>query len=190
MPGFSIFMKEITGMDWYDYFRETYGKENVCWENCNPSEVATAWQGSYPYVGVDTYKNTTLHDGEIIWMGEPFPTGYSTTTEAIADLGNDAQKIFGGLQVKPYYEEGKGMLYAEYRSSLTPYKVHGEVNVAEGVALNNPQFGSGGLAQRFDPNFDYNYANGFLERLESQAIELTNTKVSLENYFNMMDEIK
>lgn len=48
----------------------------------------------------------------------------------------------------------------------------------------------GGLAQRFDPNFDYNYANGFLERLERQAIELTNTKVSLEDYFNMMDGIK
>lgn len=139
--------KEITGMDWYDYFRKTYGKENVCWENCNPSEVVTAWQGSYPYVGVDTYRNTILHDGDIIWMGEPFPTGYSTTKEAIADLGNDAQKNFGGLQVKPYYEEGKGMLYAEYRNSLTPYKVHGEVNVAEGVALNNPQFGPGGLAQ-------------------------------------------
>ncbi len=156
--------------------------------NCNPSEIATAWQGSYPYVGVDTYTNTTLHDGDIIWMGEPFPTGYSTTTEAIADLGNDAQKVFGGLQVKPYYE--KGMPCAEYRSSLTPYKVHGELNVAEGLAINNPQFGEGGLVQRFDPNFDYNYANGFLERLEEQAIELTNTKVSLEDYYNMMDEIK
>lgn len=26
--------------------------------------------------------------------------------------------------------------------------------------------------------------------IHAQAIELTNTKVSLENYFNMMDEIK
>ena len=179
--------KNMTGMDWYDYFRETYGKDNVCWENCNPSEVAKAWQGSYPYVGVDSYTNTTLHYGDIIWMGEPFPTGYSTTTEAIADLGNDAQKVFGGLQVKPYYE--KGMPFAEYRSRLTPYKVQGELNVAEGLALNNPPFGEGGLAQIFDPNFDYNYANGFLERLEERTIELTNTKVSLEDYFNMMDEI-
>lgn len=187
-PPMPVENKNITGMDWYEYLRETYGKKNVCWENCNPSEVAAAWQGSYPYVGVDTYTNTTLHNGDIIWMGEPFPTGYSTTTEAIADLGNDAQKVFGGLQVKPYYE--KGMPFAEYRSSLTPYKVHGELNAAEGLAINNPQFGEGGLAQRFDPNFDYNYANGFLERLEGQAIELTNTKVSLEDYFNMMDEIK
>lgn len=90
--------------------------------------------------------------------------------------------------MKPYYE--KGMPYAEYRSNLTPYKEHGELNVAEGLVINNPQFGEGELMQRFAPNFDYNYAKGFLERLEGQAIELTNTKVSLEDYFNMVDEIK
>ena len=41
------------------------------------------------------------------------------------------------------------------------FKIHGELNVAEGFARNNSQFGAGGLAQRFDSNFDYNYANGF-----------------------------
>ena len=126
-------------MDWYNYYRDTYGKENVCWESCNPSEVASAWQGSYPYTGVDAYTNITLHDGDIIYMGEPFPTGYSTTSE---------------------------------------------------VALNNTQFGQGGLTQRFDPNFDFNCANGVLEKLDNQTISLTNTKISLEEYFGMMNEIK
>ncbi len=121
-------------------------------------------------------------------MGEPFPTGYSTTSEVAQTIGNDAQKVFGGLQVKPYYE--KGMAYAEYRSKLTPYKVHGELNVADGVALNNTQFGQGGLTQRFDPNFDFNCANGVLEKLDNQTISLTNTKISLEEYFGMMNEIK
>ena len=160
--GGSTTIDDVTGMDWYNYYRDTYGKENVCWESCNPSEVASAWQGSYPYTGVDAYTNITLHDGDIIYMGEPFPTGYSTTSEVAQTIGNDAQKVFGGLQVKPYYE--KGMAYAEYRSKLTPYKVHGELNVADGVALNNPQFGQGGLTQRFDPNFDFNCANGVLEK--------------------------
>ena len=160
--GGSTTIDDVTGMDWYNYYRDTYGKENVCWESCNPSEVASAWQGSYPYTGVDAYTNITLHDGDIIYMGEPFPTGYSITSEVAQTIGNDAQKVFGGLQVKPYYE--KGMAYAEYRSKLTPYKVHGELNVADGVALNNPQFGQGGLAQRFDPNFDFNCANGVLEK--------------------------
>ena len=186
--GGSKTIDDVTGMDWYNYYRDTYGKENVCWESCNPSEVASAWQGSYPYTGVDAYTNITLHDGDIIYMGEPFPTGYSTTSEVAQTIGNDAQKVFGGLQVKPYYE--KGMAYAEYRSKLTPYKVHGELNVADGVALNNPQFGQGGLAQRFDPNFDFNCANGVLEKLDNQTISLTNTKISLEEYFGMMNEIK
>ena len=186
--GGSTAIDDVTGMDWYNYYRDTYGKENVCWESCNPSEVASAWQGSYPYTGVDAYTNITLHDGDIIYMGEPFPTGYSTTSEVAQTIGNDAQKVFGGLQVKPYYE--KGMAYAEYRSKLTPYKVHGELNVADGVALNNPQFGQGGLTQRFDPNFDFNCANGVLEKLDNQTISLTNTKISLEEYFGMMNEIK
>ena len=121
--GGSTTIDDVTGMDWYNYYRDTYGKENVCWESCNPSEVASAWQGSYPYTGVDAYTNITLHDGDIIYMGEPFPTGYSITSEVAQTIGNDAQKVFGGLQVKPYYE--KGMAYAEYRSKLTPYKVHG-----------------------------------------------------------------
>ena len=186
--GGSTTIDDVTGMDWYNYYRDTYGKENVCWESCNPSEVASAWQGSYPYTGVDAYTNITLHDGDIIYMGEPFPTGYSTTSEVAQTIGNDAQKVFGGLQVKPYYE--KGMAYAEYRSKLTPYKVHGELNVADGVALNNPQFGQGGLTQRFNPNFDFNCANGVLEKLDNQTISLTNTKISLEEYFGMMNEIK
>lgn len=186
--GGSTTIDDVTGMDWYNYYRDTYGKENVCWESCNPSEVASAWQGSYPYTGVDAYTNITLHDGDIIYMGEPFPTGYSTTSEVAQTIGNDAQKVFGGLQVKPYYE--KGMAYAEYRSKLTPYKVHGELNVVDGVALNNPQFGQGGLTQRFDPNFDFNCANGVLEKLDNQTISLTNTKISLEEYFGMMNEIK
>ena len=186
--GGSTTIDDVTGMDWYNYYRDTYGKENVCWESCNPSEVASAWQGSYPYTGVDAYTNITLHDGDIIYMGEPFPTGYSITSEVAQTIGNDAQKVFGGLQVKPYYE--KGMAYAEYRSKLTPYKVHGELNVADGVALNNTQFGLGGLTQRFDPNFDFNCANGVLEKLDNQTISLTNTKISLEEYFGMMNEIK
>lgn len=72
---------------------------------------------------------------------------------------------------------------------MPPYKVCGDINVAEGLAINNPQFGAGGCMQRFDPNFDYNCANSFLKRMEEQSIELTNTKVSLEDYFNMIYEI-
>ena len=62
--------------------------------------------------------------------------------------------------------------------------------MADGVALNNQLFCLGGLTQRFDPNFDFNCANGVLEKLDNQTISLTNTKISLEEYFGMMNEIK
>ncbi len=121
-------------------------------------------------------------------MGEPYPTGYSTTTEAINGLENDAQKIFEGLQVKPYYEKGMG--YAKYRGQLTPYRVNGNINVVEGLAQNNPELGTGGMLQRFDPNFDdYNVANGTFTRLENMSIQLNNTRISLEDYFKIMNSI-
>lgn len=147
-----------------------------------------AWQGAYPYIGIDNYTNLTLHEGDIIWMGEPYPTGYSTTTQTIELFGNDAKKIFEGLQVKPYYE--KGMSVAEYRAQLTSYRVNCDINVADGIALNNPQFGEGGLAQRFDPNFQYNVANDYITRIDNQSISLDNTQVSLKDYFKMMSQLK
>ena len=179
---------DYSGIEWLNYFRDTYGVQNVCWENCNPCEVAMAWQGAYPYIGIDNYTNLTLHEGDIIWMGEPYPTGYSTTTQTIELFGNDARKIFEGLQVKPYYE--KGMSVAEYRAKLTPYRVNCDINVADGIALNNPQFGEGGLAQRFDPNFQYNVANDYITRIDNQSISLDNTQVSLKDYFKMMSQLK
>lgn len=174
-------------MDWYEYFRDAYGKQNVCWETCNPSGVASKWQGSFPYVGVDEYTNIMLHDGDIIWMGEPYPTGYSTTGEALKVVGTDARDVFGGLQVKPYYEPG--MPHAEYRATMTPYRVNEDILVADGIAVNNPQFGAGGMVQRFDPNFDFNVSIGKLTPLEEASLTLDNIQISLEEYFEMMGKI-
>ena len=33
------------------------------------------------------------------------------------------------------------MSYAEYRGNLTPYRVNGNINVADGAILKYPQFG-------------------------------------------------
>ena len=171
----------------YDYFVEMYGKENVSWDTCDPVEAAQKWQGEYPYTGVDEYSPIRLNRGDVIYMGEPYPTGYSTTLEAISQTGNSARKIFEGLQVKPYYEDG--MEFATYRAEMTPYRVNEPINVAEGITKANPQFGEGGLLQRFDPNFAYNKANGLLTPLEDRTIHLTDTQVTLDEYFDMMESI-
>ncbi|WKB35763.1 hypothetical protein QS257_20725 [Terrilactibacillus sp. S3-3] len=37
----------------------------------DPSKIARNWQGKYPYVGIDKYRNITLKKGKIIYVGEP-----------------------------------------------------------------------------------------------------------------------
>ncbi len=179
--------KQFKGQNAYEFYKQEYGADKVCWESVDPVKAAEGWQGDYPYVGVDKYKATTLQPGDTIYMGEPYPTGYSTTFEDIAALNGDASKIFKGLQVKPYYQDG--MEFASYRGEMTPYRVNEPINVAEGITNANPQFGEGGLRQRFDPNFEYNTASGRLTPIREGTIHLNNTEVPLDEYFGMMDNV-
>ena len=151
----------------------------------NPSEIAQSWQGSFPYVGVDKYKNITLKKGKVIYVGDPYPTGYATTKSAIDRIDGDARKLFEGLQVKPYWEDG--MSVAEYRSKMMAYEITEEIDVAFGITKANPQFGEGGLPQMFIPDFKEMLKSGLIKKVESKAIELNNYKMSLEDYNKMLD---
>lgn len=151
----------------------------------SPVEVAQSWQGSFPYVGVDKYKNITLNKGKVIYVGDPYPTGYATTKSAINRIDGDARKLFEGLQVKPYWEEG--MSVAEYRSKMMAYEITDEIDVAFGITKANPQFGQGGLPQIFIPDFNELLKKGTLKKIESKAIGLTNYKMGLEDYNKILD---
>jgi hypothetical protein len=85
-----------------------------------------------------------------------------------------AKKMFAGLML--IIRSSKGMARKLF-------------NVAEGIAKNNPQFRTGGILQHFDPNFDYNVANGILIKLDNMSIQLENTHISLESYYKMMNSI-
>ena len=52
------------GEEWCRYFRETYGNENVVWENATPSQLARSWQGMGKYPGVDDYDDITVKKGQ------------------------------------------------------------------------------------------------------------------------------
>lgn len=80
----------------------------------SPSKVAKEWQGSAPYFGVDDYVDKVYKKGTKLYAGEPFPTGYFSTKDAILKSNKDATKLFEGLQVKPYYT--KGMEHAIQRT--------------------------------------------------------------------------
>jgi hypothetical protein len=155
--------------------------------NESPSDVAQSWQGGDPYFGVDTYRDIKLKPGKVIYAGEPNPTGYLTTKSGIDRVGNDATKIFEGLQVKPFYKEG--MDNAIYRNTMMAYEPTVELDGVFGIAKANPQFGTGKLPQIFIDNFNELVHNGYLKKLPEKAIELQNFKMSYEDYEQIVERI-
>ena len=91
----------------------------VAYKN-SPSTIARSWQGTHPYIGVDSYKDIILNKGKIIYAGDPFPTGYATTESALRRTGNDASKIFRGLQVGPWKAPKEISHFSGYRQTMKP----------------------------------------------------------------------
>jgi hypothetical protein len=65
----------------------------------------------------------------------------------IKAAGNDATKIFEGLQV------GKGN-FSHFRPGMTQYEVTHDIAVGYSKALANPQYGKGGFDQYFIKDFE------------------------------------
>ena len=121
-------------------------------EPISPSNMAETWQGKAPYTGVDSYADMTVKQGEILYRGEPYGTEYFTTEEAISSVGQDAQKLFEGLQVQKHKVHG-------YKKEMQGYLFNQDIAAAQGITKANPQFGAGGLPQIFVP-----YANDWIEK--------------------------
>ena len=107
---------------------------------------ARSAQGSGAYSGVDDWENITLPKGSNVWGGEPGESNFFTSDATIMDAGNDATKIFKGLQV------GLGE-HPSYRAGMTLYTTIEDVQVARSIALANPQHGPGGYEQYYIPDF-------------------------------------
>lgn len=152
-------------------------------KNYDPVEIAKSSQGDFPYTGVDEYQNILIKKGDILFAGEPFPTGYMVSEKTITDVGNNATKLFEGVQVKPYYV--RGMDSAEYRKIMGAYKFNEDINSATGITLSNPQFGQGGLTQYFVPDFREAVHNKFIVPVKTSNIKLNNYKVNLSKYAEM-----
>lgn len=127
------------------------------------SEEAQKWQGTGAYYGVDSYQDTILKKGTVIYGGAPGQTNYYTPQSTLDIHGNDSKAIFQALQVGAY----KGT----YRPGMTAYEVKEDIVVAQGTTLANPQFGGGGAQQYYIKESDYK------NNLEPKSsIILTNTK--------------
>ena len=144
-----------SGEEWCRYFRETYGNENVVWENATPVQLARSWQGMGKYPGVDDYDDITVKKGTILYRGEPNGTEYFTTLEAIEQSGRDATTVFEGLQVEKNPIHG-------YRGEMQGYLFNEDIASAYGITNANPQFGKGGLPQYYVPNVNDLIEKGIL----------------------------
>lgn len=137
---------------------------------------------------MDTYTDKIYQKGSILYAGEPFPTGYFTTKEALDNIGVDAHKAFEGLQVKPYWE--KGMPNAIFRDKMVGYELKVDINAANGIAKSNPQFGLGGLEQIFMPDLKELINNKYLKRLPQTKIKLNNIEMSFDDYKKIIEKVK
>ena len=144
-----------SGEEWCRYFRETYGNNNVTWENATPSQLARSWQGSGKYIGIDEYTDVTVNKGTILYRGEPNGTEYFTTLDAIEQSGRNATTIFEGLQVEKNPIHG-------YRGEMQGYLFNEDVASAYGITNANPQFGNGGLPQYYVPDVQDLISKGIL----------------------------
>ena len=149
-----------SGEEWCRYFRETYGNNNVTWENATPSQLARSWQGSGKYIGIDEYTDVTVDKGTILYRGEPNGTEYFTTLDAIEQSGRNATTIFEGLQVEKNPIHG-------YRGEMQGYLFNEDVASAYGITNANPQFGNGGLPQYYVPDVQDLISKGILTPVDN-----------------------
>ena len=79
--------------------------------------------------------------------GAPGQSNFYTTEEVMQFVGNDATKLYQGLQVS----KGSHLLF---RQGITQYEVIQDITVGSSKTLANPQYGPGGFDQYFIPNYE------------------------------------
>lgn len=135
----------------------------------SPAGMAAAWQGKSPYDGTDRWFNARLSAGDEIGAGslsfmpdKPF-TGFAVPSEVLDDVSTDARRLYEGVQVQPYG--------GSYRDEVTRFRVTGDADVAVSYALDNPQFGAGGLRQVYVPDMARLVDDGVLEIIERRPMD-------------------
>jgi hypothetical protein len=117
-----------------------------CPKKPSVANVASSWQGKGKYPGVDNWRNTTLKKGTIVYGGTPGQSEFYTTKTAFNRCPKKGDIVGRRLQVEPHRKYG-------YRKEMTAYEVIEDAPAARSVAKANPQFGEGGLAQVYVPDY-------------------------------------
>ncbi len=118
-------------------------------DGVNPAAWARQWQGHGVYKGRDTWTNTVLKAGTVIYGGVPGQSGFYFDAKTLAAAGGSRSKLGQSIQVLPNPKYG-------YRPAYQTYVVKKDTCVATSIAqAQSPaaSFGSGGGTQFFLSDF-------------------------------------
>jgi RHS repeat-associated protein len=105
----------------------------------NPSAEARSWQGGAPYKGIDSYSNTVLKRGTVLYSLYPGSTpGYAVTIGSLRQAQGSSDKFHDLVQVTPGVD-GSGNPRPR-RQQVRAYFVSKDICVAKGRALANSRF--------------------------------------------------
>ena len=110
--------------------------------------LARSAQGTKEYPGIDDWTSMVIPKGTKIWGGTPGQSNFYTNEKTMQIAGNDATKIFEGLQVD---KSKKTNLYREY---MTEYEVTEDTVVGYSKALANSNYGPGGFEQYYVKDYE------------------------------------
>lgn len=115
----------------------------------NQAAFARQWQGRGLYKGRDSWSNTVLKEGDIVYGGAPGQSGFYFDGATLKSAGGSRQKLWESIQVLPHPIFG-------YRSKIQAYRVRYDATAGTGLALSQDPtkgFGSGGGTQYFLSNY-------------------------------------
>jgi RHS repeat-associated protein len=92
----------------------------------------------------DPWRNITARKGQLLFAGEPNPSGFFTTERAVLRSGGDASRLFQGLQVRPFEVE-PGVW--KYRPGVTAFELLEDTPAAFGIVKANTSLGAGRYPQ-------------------------------------------
>ncbi|MCX8963444.1 type IV secretion protein Rhs, partial [Erwinia psidii] len=115
----------------------------------NQAKFGRQWQGRGIYEGRDSWSNTMLKEGDIVYGGAPGQSGFYFDKATLEAAGGSREKLWKSLQVLPHPTFG-------YRSKIQAYQVKREAIAGTGKALSQDPlkgFGNGGGTQFFLSNY-------------------------------------
>ncbi len=116
----------------------------------NPAAEASGTQGSFPYVGKDTYTNVIVNQGLVLYSLTPgAPPGFAVPEHTLREANGSWEKYYDLVQVTT--DPGKDAAGAprRLRVNVRAFHVSERICAAMGIARANPHFGSGGGTQYY-----------------------------------------